>query len=289
MIMTNYIKRIGLFILSIFFLFIVSSCNEDVNKTTDDSIEETPTVEVKPEYSESYSSGSTYSSGVQPAKYLFISSRLKVKTEPTEQKNIELKFSPYFKSFDVDDPALEGLSTKEILELYSDFDQRINYSITRYIYSGTRVFYLGNNYYYEKERAGENVLSKDVVYSKEDTLGYFVKSFDDDFISQFTFTYDELSVFNVKNACIVYVLTIVPVDGDEIRLLRPASNKDVNLYSTKYTAETQGINVGDSISYVHFRKDLEKEFTEYNYVNLHIEDGKISPLPYEKKDDLYQL
>ncbi len=150
--MANYIKRISLFILPVFFLFVISSCDENEIKSDDDSIEETPTVEVKPEYYESRSSGMAYSTELQPATYLLICSRLKVKTEPTEQKNIELKFSSHFDSFHVDNPALEGLSTKEILELYSDFNQRINYSITRYIYSGTRVFYLGNNYFGYKNK-----------------------------------------------------------------------------------------------------------------------------------------
>ena len=268
MIMTNYIKKISLFITLLLCLFTISSCENAIS------------TENVQEYYYNRFRGMPFSVEVQPALYLLITSNVRVKTEPDTDKSIELKFSAAFESFDVDDPALEGLSTKEILELYSDFDQRLNFTITRLIYSGKKALH-DNDYYYRYGK--DDCLSEDIIYSKEDTLGYFVNEFNDDFVSSFTITYDDFDSFFGKQFCVIFLLDITPIEGDGIRLMRPASDKEVNLYgSSNYLAEKYGINVGDSMNFVHFKKELEKEFRAFNYVNIFAINGKIRPLPYEK-------
>lgn len=267
-----YIKKISLFIISISCIWSLASCEDD----------DIPTGENVPEYYENYSSGSDVSSTPSPVRYLNIYSTLKVKTEKAESKNIELKFTSIFEWFPIEEPNLDDLSVKEVVGLYSDLSQKINYSVTRYIYSGKKTINLRNYYFIEREE--DNKLSKEIVYSKEDTLGYFVSEFNDDFVSSFTISYDDLDCFLGKQFCVLYLLTIKPVYDNEIKLMRPASKSEVNgLY--KGTAEIQGISAGDSISYVYFKKDLEKEFKAFNYVNFYANDDKIIPLPYEKLEE----
>lgn len=185
--------------------------------------------------------------------------------------------------FTVDDSTLEGLSKKKILELYSDCDQKLDFSITRLIYSGEK------NFYYTMDSFGKDIgtsLSEEVIYSKEDTLNYLISDFPNDIPTNFNINYDEFTKFGGNVFCVVYLFTIKPNDGTEIKLLRPASGKEVNGVF-KGNAEREGINAGDLISYVHFSKTLEKEFFKFNYVNLQVQDGMIKPLPYEDNRDLY--
>ena len=98
-----------------------SSCDND---TSNENI---------PEYYEN-NHGSINSSDVQPGVYLTLYTNLKVKTEKEIEKNIEVTFSTGFTDFSVDDPELEGLDTKKILELYSVLEQKLKFSITRIIY-----------------------------------------------------------------------------------------------------------------------------------------------------------
>ncbi len=261
-----------LFILSLLVLsgLTFSSCDNDTNN------------ENIPEYYEN-NHGSINSGDVQPAQYLIFYTNLKVKTEREMEKNIEVTFSTGFKDFSVDDPELEGLDTKKILELYSDLEQKLNFSITRFIYSGEKSFYYTMDHF-TKDMVTS--LSEKVIYSKEDKLSYFINGFPNDIPTNFNINYDEFSEFGGNVFCVLYLLTITPREGNEIRLFRPASSREVNLYH-KERAQDEGINVGDSISYVYFRKSLEKEFLKFNYVNLQVKDGKIKPLPYEDNRDLY--
>jgi hypothetical protein len=263
-----YIKKISLFITLLLCLFTISSCENAIS------------TENVQDYYENRFSGMHYSPEIQFSQQLCIRSDLTVKTKPVENITIKLKFSNDFQPFDVDDPLLDGLSIKEILELYSDFDQRLNFTITRLIYSGKKTLH-NNDYYYRYEK--DDCLSEDIIYTKEDTLGYFVNEFNDDFVSSFTISYDDFDGFFGKQFCVIFLLDITPIEGDGIRLMRPASDKEVNLYeSSNYLAEKYGINVGDSVNFVHFKKELEKEFRAFNYVNIFAINGKIRPLQYEK-------
>ena len=260
------------FILSLLVLSVLafSSCDNEAN---DENI---------PKYYEN-NHGSINSGNVQPGVYLTLYTNLKVKTEKEIEKNIEVTFSTGFKDFSVDDPELEGLDTKKILELYSDLEQRLNFSITRIIYSGEKSFY------YTLDHLGniDTELSRKEVYSKEDTVSYFINDFSKDIPTDFSINYDDFSEFSGNVFCVVYLLTITPCEGNEIRLLRPASSFDVNLSIYKGNAQSEGINAGDSINYVHFTKVLEKEILKFNYLNLKVENGKIEPLPYVENDDIY--
>lgn len=130
MIMTNYVKKIILFITLLSCLFTISSCENAIS------------TENVQEYYENRFSGMHYSPEIQISQQLCIRSVLTVKTKPVENITIKLKFSNDFQPFDVDDPLLDGLSTKEILELYSDFDQRLNFTVTRLIYSGKKKYFI---------------------------------------------------------------------------------------------------------------------------------------------------
>ena len=256
------------FILSLLVLssLTFSSCD---NETNDENI---------PEYYEN-NHGSINSSDVQLGKLINLYSNLKLKTELETEKNIEITFRASFDSFSVDDPELEGLDTKKILELYSDFEQKINFSITRIIYSGERSFIYTMNHLSDIDIE----LSRKEVYSNDATLGYLVNDFPNDIPTDFSINYDDFSEFSGDVFCVVYLLTITPCDGNGIRLLRPASNNDVNLVY-KGIAQREEISVGDSVNYIHFTKVLDSEILKFNYVNLKVEDGKIKPLPYEDTD-----
>ena len=268
-------KKVFVLALLVLSCLTFSSCDNDTsdNDTSNENI---------PEYYEN-KHGSINSSDVQPGVYLTLYTNLKVKTEKEIEKNIEVTFSTGFKGFSVDDPELEGLDTKKILELYSDLEQRLNFSITRIIYSGEKSFY------YTLDHLGniDTELSRKEVYSKEDTVSYFINDFSKDIPTDFSIDYDDFSEFSGNVFCVVYLLTITPCEGNEIRLLRPASSFDVNLSIYKGNAQSEGINAGDSINYVHFTKVLEKEILKFNYLNLKVEDGKIEPLPYVENDNIY--
>ncbi len=274
-------KKICFLSLTLLTLLIASSCGNEKEKEEVIPDSETANENI-PEYYEN-NHGNINSGDIQPKQYLNLYTNLKVKTEIETEKNIEVTFTTGFDSFSVDDPALEGLETKKILELYSDWDQKLNFSITRIIYSGEKSFYytlnhLGNNV--------DTMLSRKEVYSKDDTLSYFVNDFSKNIPTNFSINYDDFREFSGNVFCVVYLLTITPCEGNEIRLFRPASSREVNLYH-KEMAQDEGINVGDLVNYVHFTKVLEKELLKFNYVNLKVEEGMIKPLPYEDNRDLY--
>ena len=256
-------KKVFVLSLLLFSVLTFSSCDNDISN------------ENIPEYYEN-NHGSINSGDVQLGKLINLYSHLKLKTELETEKNIEITFRASFVSFIVDDPTLEGYDTKKILELYSDFEQKLNFSIARIIYGGERSF----NYTMTHLSEIDTELSRKEVYSNDATLGYLVNDFPNDIPTDFSINYDDFSGFSGNVFCVVYLLTITPCGGNGIRLLRPASNHDVNL-AYKEIAQREEIGVGDSVNYVHFTKVLEKEILKFNYVNLKVEDGKIKPLPYE--------
>ena len=205
--------------------------------------------------------------GFGPLLYLVLTSNLKVKTDIDVKKDVEINYNITLHSFEVDDPELTSLSTKEILERYSDFNQKLSYQITKCVSSRG-----------EKYSNKSTVISEDIVYSKEDTLGYLVSDdFAKDFPSSFTFNVNDLPKTDDKYFKVFYQLTIKSKDDEGIKLLRPLSSKEKN---SNYLYD-DSIKAGDPISYIYARKNLEKQITVGNYYSFYVEDDKIHILPYE--------
>ncbi len=205
--------------------------------------------------------------GFGPVLYLVLKSNLKVKTDIDIKKEVEIKYNITLDSFEVDDPELTSLSTKEILERYSDFNQKLSYQITKCVSSRG-----------EKYSNKSTVVSEDIVYSNEDTLGYLVSDdFAKDFPSSFTFNVNDLPKTDDKYFTVSYRLTIKSKDDEGIKLLRPLSSKEKN---SKYVND-DSIKAGDPISYIYASKNLEKQITVGNYYSFYVEDDKIHILPYE--------
>lgn len=213
-------------------------------------------------------------------------SNLKVDTEIQETKKVNIEFRKIALDFIVDDPNLTSLSTKEILEMYSDFDQQLTFSITRIIECSDK-----NYNYYSYSRKYKKI-SEEVIYSKEDTVRYLVSDdFAKDFPKTFSISVDDLLPKNYsvddkpvvinKYFIISYVLKIIPKDEEGIKLIRPASSSEVNLYE-KSKSEYWGIGIGDPISYVRYRPVLEKELESTNYYKLCVKYNRINVLPYDK-------
>ena len=268
-----YIKKISLFIISIFCIWSLDSCKDVDNKDVDK--------ENVPEYYENMSDESLSSNSPQVAPFIFINSNLKVTTNSETSKNIDLTFNKTLMSFPVDDDSqLSSFTMKEILEMYSDFSQKINFTITRIIYASLEnynyyLYPVNDSSYYTK-------LSEEVILSKEDTLGYFINdNFAKDWLNIFSISIDDLKSKNEKYFTVTFILTITPSDNSEIKLLRPASSKEVNGYLSD-TAILEGINVGDLVSYIYFKNGLEKSLSNSNYVKLYVEEGKIQVLQYDK-------
>lgn len=205
--------------------------------------------------------------GFGPILYLVLISNLKVKTDIDIKKEVEINYNITLNSFGVDDPELTSLSTKKILERYSDFNQKLSYQITKCVSSRG-----------EKYSNKSTVVSEDIVYSKEDTLGYLVSDdFAKDFPSSFTFNVNDLPKTDDKYFTVSYRLTIKSKDDEGIKLLRPLSSREKN---SNYLYD-DSIKAGDPISYIYASKYLEKQITVGNYYRFYVEDDKIHILPYE--------
>jgi hypothetical protein len=248
----------------VYIYYKIGSCNEytytieyDAVKGFEDNL---------PEYLYDYSSvgdvdtffGMSY--GME--REISINSKLKVKTDIDIKKDIELSYQTQLYNFYVDDPNLESLSKKEILEMYSDFDQMLSYKITRYIRS-----------YEEKYSNYTSLISKDVIYSKEDTLEYLVSDdFGECFPSDLSFKLEDIPYENGKYYAITYELEIKPTEDEKIKLFRPVSSREASMYDS--------LNQGDLINIL---RSHDSAIDLSNYYKFYVKDDKIHILPYDEK------
>ena len=193
-----------------------------------------------------------------------LKSDIKLNTKAESDKNIELNYSNYFYLFNVDDPELETLSIKEILEKYSDLDQRLNVSIKRIINVKTKKYDESNSNF---------KISEDTIFSKEDTLEYLISDdFAKDFPNSFSISTKDLKMDYGSCFSISYKLSVSTIDGNDIQLLRPLSTKEEN--ESDYAKENY-LKAVDLVSYLSVTNELENTIS----FNIYVENNNIYVLP----------
>ncbi len=261
------LKKYFLLILSTLFLISISSCGSD------DVLDENT-----PEYYSTSSDSGSSPSCMKEWWDIFFRSRLKVKTELSDTKKVELSHSRItMYSHEVEEELCRPISNyNQLLKMYTE-----------------RKICGSNEYgeYTSNPASAKGEISSKIIYYQEMTLEHFMSpEFVNDWPCYDEFSLDDLSYEYGDYFTVYYTTTIEPVNDDSIQLFRPCDEWEANMIAKigMYNIDERrfyekDVKVGDPVNYYNYNRDPEKNYKSYLGLKFHVENNKIhlNPILYD--------